>query len=62
MSNNVLFGIYVYEGQRIFRYKRPNMPDMYLNEQDEIVVVKDTNQLQTLKVMIDGVLKSPWQV
>lgn len=60
MNNNVLFGIYLYEGKKVFRYRRPNEPDMYLNENDEIVIVKDENQLQTIQVMIGGKLKSPW--
>jgi hypothetical protein len=57
--NGTIFGVYTYNGYRVFRVKCEGKPDVYVNDDYEPVVVLDTNDLQTIKVMIDGELKSP---
>ena len=55
-----IFGVYMYNGYRVFRVKCEGKPDVYVNDDYVPVVILDTNDLQTIKVMIDGELKSPW--
>jgi hypothetical protein len=58
-----IFGVYMYNGYRVFRVKFPkseHKDDVYVNDDMVPVVILDTNDLQTIKVMIDGELKSPW--
>lgn len=58
--NGTIFGVYQYNGYRVFRVKCENGRDIYVNDDMVPVVILDTNDLQTIKVMIDGELKSPW--
>jgi hypothetical protein len=62
MSNHLgtIFGVYMYNGYRVFRVKSVGHPDVYVNDDMVPVVILDTNDLQTIKVMINGELKSPW--
>lgn len=55
-----IFGVYQYNGYRVFRVKCEDMKDVYVNDDFVPVVILDENNLQTIKVMIDGELKSPW--
>lgn len=55
-----IFGVYQYNGYRVFRVKCENMKDVYVNDDFVPVVILDENDLQTIKVLIDGELKSPW--
>ena len=55
-----IFGVYQYNGYRVFRIKCDNGHDVYVNDDFQPVVILDEHDLQTIKVMIDGELKSPW--
>jgi ribosomal protein L15 len=64
MSNNhitgTIFGVYLFHGVRVFRVKLDNGGEVYINNESEPVIVKNNNELQTIKVLINGELKSPW--
>jgi hypothetical protein len=44
----------------VFRVKCENGTEVYVNDDFAPVVILDEHDLQTIKVMIDGELKSPW--
>lgn len=62
MSNltGTIFGVYIYNGYRVFYVKMDNGQEVYLNDDLRPVVVLDEDDLQTITVRIDGELKSPW--
>lgn len=62
MSNHLgtVFGVYHYNGYRVFRVKIEGHPDIYVNDDFVPVVILDENDLQTITVMIEGEMKSPW--
>lgn len=62
MSNltGTIFGVYIYNGYRVFCVKMDNGQEVYLNDDLRPVVVLDEDDLQTITVRIDGELKSPW--
>jgi hypothetical protein len=62
MSNHLgtIFGVYMYNGYRVFRVKIANQPDVYVNDDFVPVVILDESDLQTITIMIDGEMKSPW--
>jgi hypothetical protein len=54
-------GLFLYNGYRINRVILPDGKKVYVRDDDhQPVVVLDENDLQTLAVIIDGELKSPW--
>ena len=59
-SQGTVFGVYTYNGYRVFRVKCEDGRDVYVNDDFVPVVILDENDIQTIKVMIDGELKSPW--
>jgi hypothetical protein len=58
--NGTIFGVYTYNGYRVFRVVTESGTDVYVNDDFQPVVILDENDIQTIKVMIDGELKSPW--
>jgi hypothetical protein len=63
MSNDLngsIFGVYEYHGIRVFRVKCEDGSDVYVDDDLKPINVKDDNDLQTIKVRINGELKSPW--
>lgn len=54
-----IFGIYNYNGERIFRIKSETV-DVYVNDDFKEIKVENTNDLQTVKVRINGELVCPW--
>lgn len=62
MSNltGTIFGVYIYNGYRVFRVKCEDGSEIYVNDDFAPVVILDDNDLQTVTVRINGELKSPW--
>ena len=53
-------GIFNYHDQEILRVKCDDGTEVYVDRDMRQVIVKDDRELQTIKVVIDGELKSPW--
>jgi hypothetical protein len=53
-------GIFNYHDQEILRVKCEDGTEVYVDRDMRQVIVKDDRELQTIKVVIDGELKSPW--
>lgn len=64
MSNiaGTIFGIYIYEGMRLFRIKSDDGREVYINDDFKPVRVVDDRDLQTVKVRINGELTCPWSL
>jgi hypothetical protein len=65
MSNHLgtVIGLYTYNGYRVNRVLLHSGAEVYVRDDDhQPVVVLDTNDLQTIKIMIDGELRSPWMI
>lgn len=60
--NGTIHGVYTYNGYRVFRVRCEDGRDIYVNDDMVPVVILDDRDLQTIKVMIDGELKSPWHI
>lgn len=59
----VVIGLYTYNGYRVNRVLLESGKEVYVRDDDhQPVVVLDTNDLQTIKIMIDGELRSPWMI
>lgn len=55
-----IFGIYTYNGVRVFRIKDASGREVYVDDDMKIVHIRDDRELQTLKVRINGELVDPW--
>lgn len=53
-------GIFNYHDHRVFRVKCEDGSEVYVDDDMRPVTVKDDRELQTIMVVIDGELKSPW--
>ena len=63
-STGTIFGVYLYNGYRVFRVRFPkseHREDVFVNDDQVPVVILDHNDLRTIKVTIDGVLTDPWK-
>ena len=58
--NGTINGIFNYHDQEILRVKCDDGTEVYVDRDMRQVIVKDDRELQTIKVVIDGELKSPW--
>jgi len=57
--HGVIHGVYTYHNKRVYKVICDNGKKVFVD--DGMIPIKvDENLLQTIEVMIDGKLKSPW--
>lgn len=65
MSNltGKVVGVYVYKGKEVYKVRFPksaNHKDIFVDTIHQPIEVTDERLLETLKIEINGELKSPW--